>query len=85
MSLNRYRFVLEQRAFEQFASLRDSEGDLLAAFFVWLTDRPFDDSEYQVTDDDGRINCGHLCGTFVVVAWTDHAAKEVRIVQIIRN
>jgi hypothetical protein len=85
MSSSRYRFVLEQRAFEQFVGLRDSEGDLLASFFVWLADRPFDTSDYQVTDDDGRINCGHLCGPFVIVAWTDHAVREVRIVQIIRN
>ena len=84
MSSSRYRFVLEQNAFEQFANLRESDGDLLAAFFVWLAGRPFDTSDYKVTDGDGRLHCGHLCGPYVV-AWTDHASKEVRIVQIIKD
>ena len=85
MSSGGYRFVLEQAAFEHFAAIRESDGDLLAAFFGWLADRPFDTSDYTVTDLDGRAHYGHPCGPYIIVAWTDHAAKEVRIAQIIRD
>jgi hypothetical protein len=36
-------------------------------------------------DAAGRSNFASLCGPFLIVHWADHAAREVRIVQIRRD
>ncbi len=85
MNSGGYRFVLEQAAFEQFTRIREEDGDLLIVFFGWLAGRPFESTDYQVIDGDGREHYGHACGPYVIVAWTDHSVREVRIVQIIKT
>lgn len=76
-----YRFVLEERAFETFIKLNDDDRALAHSYFRWLTKHPHAVGAGSVTDTAGRINYGSLCGPFFIVHWTDHAAREIRIVQ----
>ena len=85
MSVANYRYVLESFAFEFFVQLPDEEGELLCSYFRWLAAHPETEGEGWHQDTTGRMNYANFCGPLLVVHWTDHAAKEVRIVQLIRD
>jgi len=80
-----YRYVLEEATFEAFVQLPEVEADLLCSYFRWLSSHPHDEGDGWHKDTVDRIHFASLCGPFVVVHWTDHAVKEVRIVQILRD
>ena len=85
MSIARYRYVLEASAFEAFIQLGEDEAGLLGSFFRWLAANPHAEGGGWHQDSSGRTNFASLCGPFIVVHWPDHAVREVRIVQIIRD
>jgi hypothetical protein len=83
--ITEYRFVLEESAFESFVRIADEDPELVHAFFQWLAANPHTTGRGFHNDKAGRPNYASLCGPFIVVHWTDHAAKEVRSVQILRS
>ena len=85
MTQKGYRFVLEESAFEAFVHHADEEADLALSFFRWLAANPHSTGGAFHNDATGRPNYASLCGPFLIVHWTDHAAKEVRIVQLLRS
>ncbi|MEY2879917.1 MAG: hypothetical protein RLZZ15_2297 [Verrucomicrobiota bacterium] len=82
MTPRKYRFVLEEAAFEAFVQLPAEEWDLAHSYFRWLAVNPHALGQGFHNDATGRPNQASLCGPFLIVHWTDHAVCEVRIVQI---
>jgi hypothetical protein len=78
----KYRFVLEEAAFEAFVQMADEEWELAHSYFRWLAVNPQATGQGFHNDATGRPNYASLCGPFLIVHWTDHAVCEVRIVQI---
>ncbi len=85
MTLQKYRFVLEEAAFEAFVQFADEEWELAHSYFRWLAANPHAIGQGFHNDAAGRSNFASLCGPFLIVHWADHAAREVRIVQIRRD
>lgn len=67
-----------------FHSARKSERKQLIEFFEQLAKHPATESTWTVKDSAGRVNFQAQAGRFLVTYWPDHAAREVRIVKIVR-
>jgi hypothetical protein len=78
-----YRYVLEEKAFEAFILLPDDDADLVRSFFRWLASHPHDTGRGFHADATGRPNYASLCGPILIVHWTDHGAREVRVVSLL--
>lgn len=70
---------------EVFLSALPEEQDFLLPYFRWLASRPRAEGHGWSLDATGRKNFADICGPFTVAHWTDDAAREVRIVEIIRT
>lgn len=81
----RYRYVLEERAVEALLFVSEPEQDLLLAYFRLLASEPHSEGDIWCLDDTGRKNFANTSGPFTVSHWTDHAVKEVRIVEFRRS
>ena len=82
MTTTPYRFVREEAAFEVFVQMPDVEAELAHSYFRWLAANPNSTGQGFHTDATGRPNYASFCGPFLIVHWTDHAVREVRIVNI---
>jgi len=80
-----YRYVVEERAVEALLFVSDEEQDYLLAYFRLLASRPYSDGPVWRLDETGRKNFADISGPFTVVHWTDHALREVRIVEFMRS
>jgi hypothetical protein len=56
----------------------------LLDFFDRLAANPFIQSDWTADDSAGRTHCRLAVGRYLVTCWTDHAAREVRIVKLKR-
>jgi hypothetical protein len=74
-----YRYVVEEGAVQSLLFVSDEEQDFL------LAARPHSEGGAWRLDDAGRKNFADTTGPFTVVHWTDHAAREVRIVEFMRS
>lgn len=81
----RYRYLLEERAVEALFFVTEAEQDYLLSYFRLLASQPHTEGEAWCIDDAGRKNFADTCGPFTVAHWTDHAAREVRIVEFKRS
>ena len=80
-----YRYLLEDRAVEALMFVTEAEQDFLVAYFRPLASQPHTGGDAWCIDSAGRKNFAHTSGPFTVAHWTDHAAKEVRIVEFKRS
>jgi hypothetical protein len=53
-------------------------------FVESLADDPFRAGDATTPDDTGRVVQAKVLGRFVLFYWADHAAKEVRVVDLTR-
>jgi hypothetical protein len=51
-------------------------------FVESLADNPFREGDATTRDEHGRIVQAKMLGGFVLFYWADHAAKEVRVVDL---
>lgn len=79
-----YRFLLAAEAFRFLLTLRAAERQMLDDVFETLARQPFLTGDYQEYDGDGRPMEVLLKGRFLLTFWSDHAAKEVRVVRVER-
>ena len=49
-----------------------------------IATHPFQISDYQTTDADDRVIENLLLGAYLFTYWVDHAAREVRITEIVK-
>ena len=62
---------------------RRSDKKLLMAFFDLLEDDPFQVGQNEIFDaESDRIYQQSKIGKYVVTHWVDHAAREIRVVNI---
>lgn len=67
-----------------FHSAARRERKALLDFFDRLARLPATKSEWTLPDEAGRTNYQTAVGRILVTYWTDHAAREVRIVRLDR-
>ena len=77
-----YRYVLEQSAFEYFVRLDEREARHCLNHFCRLAANPHETGDAHCLDAAGRALQMELAGPHTVIFWADHAAGEVRIVDI---
>ena len=77
-----YVLCVRSEAVEFYRSLRRSEKDALARFF--LEHYPPLKGETTERDDIGRTVEVKFVGKFKVVYWADHPAKEVKVLKLER-
>ena len=84
MSLD-YHYVIERSVAEYVVALPRARARQLMAFFEYLARNPMlVGGEWRV-DADGRRHEALLFGLVTLVFWTDHAVREVRIVEVIED
>ena len=84
MSLD-YHYVIERPVAEHIVSLPRSRARQLIAFFEYLERNPDLSGQEWCMDEAGRRHEALIFGPVTLVFWTDHALREVRIVQIIED
>jgi len=57
--------------------------DRFCDFVESLADDPFRAGDAMTSDDTGRVVQVKMLGRFALFYWADHAAKEVRVVDLI--
>jgi hypothetical protein len=55
----------------------------ITRFIESLAGNPFQTGDYSENDSSGRLCSVKVIGKFAVYFWADHAAKEVRVVDLL--
>ena len=82
MSVGGYRYVLDDVALECWRRLPAEDQEQLLDYFPWLRQNPSHESVVTDFDSSGRRVSVSPAGKYVVIHWTDHAVREVRINEI---
>lgn len=77
-----YRFIIHSDAFRLLLAYRSEEREILCDFFQYLASNPSLVGEYEERDREGHVYEVIQVRRWLVTFYTDHAAKEVRIVRI---
>ncbi|MFA6289321.1 MAG: hypothetical protein WC661_18210 [Opitutaceae bacterium] len=80
-----YDYVVESAAIDFLAELEPDELRFLLGSFEWLARKPNEPGILSHHDRAGRAVQAHFFGSYTIVAWTDHAVREVRIVEVIED
>ncbi|HEY9250093.1 MAG TPA: hypothetical protein VIO38_13215 [Rariglobus sp.] len=80
-----YGYVVESAAVVFLAGLEPEELSFLMSSFEWLARNPSESGVLSHRDQSGRAVQAHFFGSYTIVAWTDHAVREVRIVEVIED
>ena len=80
-----YAYVLEAGAARFLVAVELSETRFLMGCFEWLARHPQEAGVVSHRDQAGRTVQAHLMGRYTIAAWTDHGAREVRIVEVIED
>lgn len=80
-----YGYVVESAAGDFLAELEAGELRFLIGSFEWLTRNPTEPGVLSHRDRSGRAVQAHLIGRYTIIAWTDHAVREVRIVEVFED
>ena len=80
--MSSYGYALGEEAVQGFASLPPRQRAKLLRALNSLTRRPNQAGDYQEAGTSGRIYEVKLVDDLLLTWWTDHAAKEVRVVRI---
>jgi hypothetical protein len=77
-----YRVFVRKEAFNFLATRRLPERERALRFLDLLANAPHRRGDYSEKDDAGRPLEVVVEGRLAIVFWSDHAAKEVKIVEI---
>lgn len=83
MAVRAYEPVLSAKAWEFFGSLSRRRGNQLARLIYQLAESPHRLGDYQTTDSTGRPLENLRVGGCLFTYWTDAAARELRILDIV--
>ncbi len=79
-----YSYVLSEVATNFALGLPRKEQHRFAMVCRILADSPHRNGDYVTTDHAGRILQNLLIDDWVITYWTDHATKELRIVELVQ-
>jgi len=77
-----YSVYVEARVAESIPQLKTAERERVLRFFHKLRTDPFLEGDYTEHDDIGRLLQVFVMGRHAVVFWTDHAVKEIKILDL---
>ncbi len=77
-----YELVFSRAAAEAFAALPKTRQRQAAVALDGLRGLAHAPGDFRQTGEDGRIHEVHLLGEWLLTTWTDHAAREIRVVAL---
>ncbi len=82
MSALRYSHALHEQALDVLFGLRVSERRKIMDECASIVRAPFQEPDYQRTDEDGRLMSFVIRGRFAIAYWVDHGARLIWITHI---
>ena len=83
--MNRWQFVLHQRALEEIDRLLPRERRDVRALLLRLTNDPWQRPDAQIRPPNDRVYLAKYVGSVRVIYWLDAFAREVYIVRVDRR
>ncbi|MCX6938786.1 MAG: hypothetical protein NTU80_13015 [Verrucomicrobia bacterium] len=80
-----YELVFSRAAAESFAALPKTRQRQAAVALDSLRGLAHSPGDLRQMGEDGRIHEVHLLGEWLLTTWTDHAAREIRVVALERT
>ena len=77
-----YEIFLRGEVVDSLRKIRAKPRKLVAAYIDSLASNPFADGDYAVKDAAARDIQIKVIGEYALTFWTDHPAKEVKIIDI---
>jgi hypothetical protein len=77
-----YQIVLHEEAWAALASVSRPKQKRILRLLEQLQSDPFRQGEFQERDAAGRGNEVTLLEEWMVTFWSDHAAKEIRVLRL---
>jgi hypothetical protein len=77
-----YVIFLRAEAMDALRTIRGIQRRQLAAYIDSLATNPVSEGDYAMRDPSGRDIQIKILGTCAVTFWSDHAAKEIKILDI---
>jgi len=77
-----YSVYVQSAVAESLLSLKSKEQDKLLRHFRRLRTNPFTEGDYVERDEIGRLLQVLVVGRHAIVFWSDHAVKEVKIIDL---
>jgi mRNA-degrading endonuclease RelE of RelBE toxin-antitoxin system len=77
-----YEIFLRSEAIDSLRGIRAAPRKLVSKFIDSLALDPFSEGDYSVRDASGRDIHFKVVGEYAVTFWTDHPAKEIKIIDI---
>lgn len=77
-----YEIFLRDEAVRALGGVRARDRRLITAFIDSLAENPFAEGDYPMRDATQREIQIKIIGAFAVTFWSDHAVREVRIIDI---
>ena len=82
--MNRWQFVLHQRALEEIDSLKPAERRAIRAALLRLVEDPWQRPDGQIRPPNDRIYLVKNVGGIRVIYWLDSFAREVFVARVDR-
>ena len=77
-----YSVYVQSSVAESLMSLKAKDRDSLLRFIRRLQTNPFSEGDYVERDEIGRLLQVCVIGRHAIIFWTDHAVKEVKIIDL---
>lgn len=82
--MSHYKLFLRLEAIEALKTTRRPQRRQISTFIDGLESHPDTTGDYNERDDTDRLIEIKVVGQFVITFWADHAAKEMKVVDIRR-
>ena len=79
-----YRIFIRMEAAETLRAIRGNQSKSVVVFIDSLSVDPNKTGDYSEHDQTGRLLEIKVIGSFAITYWTDHAAAEVKVVDVRR-
>ena len=79
-----YKVFVRMEAAEVMRSIHGAQRRLITSFVDELASRPNQEGDYQEKDQEDRMIEIKVIGKFAITYWTDHAVKEIKVVDFRR-
>jgi mRNA-degrading endonuclease RelE of RelBE toxin-antitoxin system len=77
-----YEVFLRSEAIHSLRSIPVSTRKRISTFIDTLSGNPAVLGDYQMTDHTGRIIEIKILGSYAITFWIDHAAREIKVIDI---
>ncbi len=78
-----YEVFVRYEIYHTLEAIPDSDRERFLRFFELLENDPFQEGDYSESDRSGRQYQIKIIGKRALYYWSDHAEKEVRVVDLV--